>query len=422
MRTTWAADTGLTDARIGALIREARRRQRVRYLVSGLICVSMIAAGAAIYASAHSTQRLPRPVASHLPVRVSPGPAIPARIPAIGTKVMLWPLGEPLGIGNYAGPPFVIADLRTGHYVQTGKVDLCCGDYQPLMVRVGRWLVYAGNGATAIRTDLTGHPRVLGATSLFAPAATAGDVWLEYPHPAGTVIRLVPVAGGQPGPPVTLPRGSELVAGTDGGLLLQNRNGGLWLWSPGSAPRTLPGSPMSGDGFAVTPSLVAYGTACRYAATSAHAAFRPDVGYPVCAMLRVLAVHTGQVTTFASPAGTTGWVPPEFDAESPVSPTGAMIAAEAAVPSRDRNRGRLYVLSLSGTRRPPVAVSSSAGYLFSKTAWSSDGSWVFYQGPGGRLWAFRIATRTVRSSSVPCCLYTVMVSVPAPLPGTGYRS
>jgi hypothetical protein len=39
-------------------------------------------------------------------------------------------------------------DLRAGHYLQTGKVNLCCGDEQPLMIVVGRWLVYAGNGAS----------------------------------------------------------------------------------------------------------------------------------------------------------------------------------------------------------------------------------------------------------------------------------
>jgi hypothetical protein len=58
--------------------------------------------------------------------------------------------------------------------------SLCCGDYQPLMITTGRWLVYLGAGATAVRADLAGRRRVLGPTSFFAPSASPGEVWLEY--------------------------------------------------------------------------------------------------------------------------------------------------------------------------------------------------------------------------------------------------
>jgi len=87
--------------------------------------------------------------------------------------------------------------------------------------------------------------------------------------------------------------------------------------------------------------------------------------------------------------------------ENPVSPSGSMIAAEAVVPSAGHDQGRLHVLRLTGPHQPPVAVPASSGYLFSKAAWSPSGSWLFYQGPRGTLWGYRVSTRAVRSSSVP---------------------
>jgi hypothetical protein len=203
------------------------------------------------------------------------------------------------------------------------------------------------------------------------------------------------------------------VAGTDAGLLLQDRSGLLRLWRPGTTPRPLPYSPAWADGFGVTAGLIAYGTGCRDAAIPADADFEPSTGYRACSVLRVLDARTARVVSFRAPAGTTGWVPPEFGLENPISASGSMIAAESVVPAADKDRGRLYVLQLTGRRRRPVPVTSSAGYLFSKVAWSPGGSWLFYQGPRGKLWGFRVRTGAVRASSVPCCQYTVMAAVPA---------
>jgi hypothetical protein len=131
-------------------------------------------------------------------------------------------------------------------------------------------------------------------------------------------------------------------------------------------------------------------------------------------MLRVFDVRSGRVRSFRSPAGTTGWVPPEFDLENPITPSGSMMAAEAVVPSRDSNRGRLYVLHLAGDHRRAIAVPASAGYLFSKAAWSPDGSWLLYQGPHFTMSGYNVRTRAVGTTSVPCCLYTIMAVVRAP--------
>ncbi len=392
-----------------ALIKEARRRQRIRYLLTAGALLAVFGTGTGLYATLLGNPQPPRPSPS--PPRPSPvsslEPAAP-RLPPIAAKVLMW-------------PPSTVGDLRTGHHFQTGKFDLCCGDYQPLMITAGRWLVYVGNGATAIRSDLSGRPRVLGRTSFFAPSATPGKVWLEYlgkgePLGSGVIrIRQVPVTGRAAGPAITLPAGVQLVAGTRAGLLLQNRNGLLRLWLGGSAMRVLPGNPIWANGFAVTPALIAYGTHCRDASIPARASFEPNRGYQVCSMLRVFDVRSGRVRSFRSPAGTTGWVPPEFDLENPITPSGSMMAAEAVVASRDNNRGRLYVLRLTGDPRRPIAVPASAGYLFSKAAWSPDGSWLLYQGPRFTMWGYNTRTRAVRSSSVPCCLYTIMAVVRAPM-------
>jgi hypothetical protein len=184
--------------------------------------------------------------------------------------------------------------------------------------------------------------------------------------------------------------------------------------------RALPGNPDWGNGFAFTATLIAYGTRCRESYIPANATFEPNHGYQTCSMLRVFDVRSGRVDSFRAPAGTTGWVPPEFDLENPMTPSGSMMAAEAVVPSPDNNRGRLYVLRLAGNHTRPVPVPASAGHLFSKAAWSPDGSWLLYQGPrpaagpGGphfTLWGYNVRTRAVRSSPVPCCLYTIVAVV-----------
>jgi hypothetical protein len=405
-----------------ALIKEARRRQRIRYLLTAGALLAMCGTGTGLYATLRSSAPRLRPSPRSQEPSPAPSrePPVP-RLPPIAARVAMWPLGYPLGVGNYAGPPFVIDDLRTGHYVQTGRVNLCCGDYQPLMITVGQWFVYAGNGATAIRSDLRGRPRVLGRTAFFAPSATPGHVWLVYSGRRASRIRQVRVDRGAPGPAITLPARTQLVGGTQAGLLLQNRDGQLRLWRPGQLMRELPGNPNWANGFAATPTLIAYGTQCRDTSIPADADFEPNRGYQVCSMLRIFDVRSGRLRSFRSPLGTTGWVPPEFDMENPIALSGSIMAAEAAVPSHDHDRGRLYVLPLGGGKDRPIAVPASAGHLFSKAAWSPDGSWLLYQGRRFSLWGYNVHTGAVRSTSVPCCLYTIMAVIPARLKADARR-
>jgi len=90
-----------------------------------------------------------------------------------------------------------------------------------------------------------------------------------------------------------------------------------------------------------------------------------------------------------------------------------MIAAYAAARPQGQGRIRLYLLPITRPSGQPRAVPSSDAYLFARTAWSAKGSWLLYQGPGGHLWAYQLASGKTGASSTPCCQYTVMAAVPS---------
>jgi hypothetical protein len=399
----------LPDARTGpeALIKEARRRQRRRWLAVG-VAVAAVLAGVAGVAGG---------VAGHRPGH--PGPQVAARqaapgpIPrSIGTTLLMWPAG----FGQCCGP-VAVDDLSTGRLTQSQQPAIGVGDYQPLLAQVGRWLVYVGKGTTAIRDDLSGKPRVLGPTPFFAPAAAPGRVWLfQSRHGVQGPVRAwtVSLYGGRPTQPVILPASVNLaVRGTDAGLLVQVPRG-LALWDPGSAPRILPFSPGSADGFDATARLVAYGTGCTSQATAPDAPHEPNAGYRTCQILRVLDVVTGKLISVPAPPGTAGWVPSGFGLVSAISHDGQRIAAYAAIRPQGTGQVRLYVLRIAGPSTRAIPVPSSAAYLFARTAWSADGTWLLYQGPAGHLWAYQVTSGQTRASSTPCCRYTVLAAAPSP--------
>jgi hypothetical protein len=406
----WRPGTGTQPE---ALIKEARRRQRRRYVAVGVAVVAVLGGAAGVAAGLHG----PGPHSqAGPPVAVRHAARAPGPIPrSIDTTVLMWPAS----FGQCCGP-VAVDNLSTGRLAQSQEPAISVGDYQPLLTQVGRWLVYVGNGATAIRDDLSGNPRVLGPTPFFAPAAAPGHVWLlRFRHGSQGPIQAwqVPVTGGTPSPPVTLPAGAALIRGTDAGLLLQVPQG-LALWNPGSTARMLPHSPPGGlsDGFDATARLVAYGTGCTGQATAADAAYEPNAAYDTCQILRIFNVRTGQVTSFAAPPGTAGWVPNGFNlvsAVSPASPAGQMIAAYAAMRPQGQGKVRLYLMPVTGRSGQPKAVPSSAAYLFARTAWSAPGSWLLYQGPGEHLWAYQVTSGKIRASATSCCQYTVMVAAPS---------
>ena len=414
-----SAVTGLPDPEV--LIREARRRQRRRYLLIGGALASVIALSAAMLTglarpSAARPPSRPRPVVHEPRPAARPVGRASGQIPAsTATTVVMWPAGAPVFTAT-SGPGAYLDNLAAGTLTQSQRPSISAGDYQPLLIKVGGYLVYVGNGTTAVRADLTGRPRVLAATPFFAPAAAPGYVWVENATNLG-VIRSAAVASGRIGPPVTLPHGSGLVAGTDDGLLLQERSGRLALWKPGAALRLLPYAPSWPDGIDVTSRFVAYTTGCRDEETSGSSAIA-TAGFSACRMLRVLDVVTGRVRSFAAPARTAGWVPNGFLTVSAISDRYQMLAAYAAERPVGAGRVRLYLLRVSGQSAHATAVPSSGALLHARTAWSASGGWLLYQSRG-RLWAYQPATGKVRGSSLPCCQYTVMIAVRSGRTGRG---
>ena len=107
-------------------------------------------------------------------------------------------------------------------------------------------------------------------------------------------------------------------------------------------------------------------------------------------------------------------VPSGLGLVSAISHDDKRIAAYAAARPQGAGQVRLYVLRIAGHSRPALPVPSSAAYLFARTAWSADGTWLLYQGPGGHLWAYQVTSGQTRASSTPCCQYTVMAAAPSP--------
>jgi hypothetical protein len=413
----WLPGTGSQPE---ALIKEARRRQRRRRVAVGVAVVVVLGSAAGVAAGLHGpgSGHPSRPGHAGSPVAAGRDAGVPGPIPrSVDTTVLMWPVGYP-AFGPGGGPPAYVDDLSTGRLAQSQTLAIAAGDYQPLLTQVGRWLVYVGNGTMAIRDNLSGNPRTLGPTPFFAPSAAPGHVWLfRFRHGIQGPIQAwqVPVTGGAPSAPVTLPAGAYLPAirGTDAGLLLQVPQG-LALWSPGSKPRPLPYSPPGGisDGFDATARLVAYGTGCTGQVTAPDAAYEPNAGYDACQVLRIFNVVTGQLISVAAPPGTAGWVPDGFNLVSAISPADQMIAAYAAMRPQGQGRVRLYLVPITSPSGPPRAVPSSAAHLFARTAWSANGSWLLYEGPGGHLWAYQVTSGKMGASSTPCCQYTVMAAAP----------
>lgn len=400
-----------------ALIREARRRQRRRRLAVGLTVVAVLASVVAAIAG-HRASGHHQPM---IGARAGSRPTMPRPLLAgVRAAVVMWPSGGPEAWESGA----YVDDLGTGHITLRDLPGIYGCDCHPYLIGTGQQVVYvAWGGVAALPAGLTGRPRWLGSSG-FAPSAAPGHIWQSASTGRGPArVRLVAVTGGRPGPAVTLPRGDWLIAGTDGGLLLDAlaghglpswRPGGndLALWNPGAAPRTLPYSAAYHWGGADA-RLVVYGTGCRWGLTARRAPLVPDVGYDMCATLRVVNAVSGELTSFPAPAGTAGWVPDYlgFVSAISISPADTMIAAYAKLPPLRQGGVRLYVLRLTGPRHQVQAVPSSAqGLLGATMTWTPDGSWLLYQGTGEHLWAYQPATGKARTSRTPCCQYIAMTA------------
>jgi hypothetical protein len=394
-----------------ALIKEARRRQHRRYAVIAMAAATLIAAagGGAIASfggSGHPNAR--RGAAAARSGR--PAAAAPL-LPDMSSRLVLWPWppGSMPGFSSSGGPPAEVVNLDTGTRALRYLPHIAGGDYFPYLIAVGRRLVYSGGqGTLAIPADLAGRPRLLGRTPEFAPSASPERVWVWSGR---NRVTLVPVGGGRAGPVITLPKRTSLVQGTDAGLLLRSASGALQLWQPGrTAIRTVAGP--QDELFATSQRLVAYGTRCSWRSAD-DPGFTSRVAAQVCATMRVRNLVTGRAWSARAPAGSAGWVGNSIPGvDEAISPGENMIAAQELVRPARRGQARVVVLHLTGPWVRQLAVPHSAASFLTRTAWSAGGRWLFYQGAGGHMWAYRVATGAVRRYRVPCCGYEVMATVP----------
>ncbi len=382
-------------------------------LISGLVV--LVAGAVAVVMSQIGSSRPPaRPPtpASSTPAHAGRVGAVtqPAQIPeSADTTLVMWPVQADQSGGIY------VDNLRTRRFWQPLAPAMDPGEFAPVLP-VGRWIVWSDGAIHEVSATNPGQPRLLGKTMLFAPSVRPGHVLLQYGafgH-RQNFLRLVAVPSGQAGPPIDLPHGFEVIAGTKAGLLVQVNDGHLALWNPDAAPVTLPFSAVPYP-VAASARLVAYDTGCRDVSTAASLPTYGNMGYPVCNTLRVYDVATGRLRSFAAPAGTLGWVPNRagdgFWSFTDIAPSGRLMAAHAALSPVGRGIVRTFVLRLAGPASRPRPVPSSSAFLLSEMAWSAGGSLLFYQGPGAHLWAYRPATGRVWSSKTPCCNYEVLAPI-----------
>jgi hypothetical protein len=401
-----------TEQEVEALIKEARQRQRRRRRTIALVLLA--ATGTTLGVLAITTGR---------GIRGSERSVAGKRISASvlggsGTTLLMWPAGAPnFGDlpGGGSGTTADLANLSTGHVSLRRIPGIAGGSFSYALMPVSRWLVYnSDSGVSVIADDLDGSPRVLGSASWFVPSAIKGSVLLVHVESPGVprTVRSVSVATGALGRTIVLPNGTRaVVEATDRGLLLEFPYH-LDLWQPGHKPTQL-AYLTHATAFAVSARLLVYGSSCTSEEATSGFSNGP-VGYSACATLRVLDVVTGKRSSFPAPQGTLGWVPSESQSalETAIAPDGTMIAAQAAISPARIGRTRLFVIHLERERTSPTAVPRSTAREGADAAWSIDGSWLLYQGPGTRLRAFEPTTGQTQTLGERCCEAAAMVAIP----------
>ncbi|MEO8969028.1 MAG: hypothetical protein ABI355_15320 [Solirubrobacteraceae bacterium] len=401
---------------IEALIEEARRRQRRRRRAISAVLLALVAITLVALDGAGGSKR-PDP-SRHAATRRA---AQTVALPGSDTTLLLWPAGAPIFgdlPGGGRGTTVNVDNLKTGKVAVKRIPDIAGGDFPHQIVAVGRWLVYnSGRGVAAIGDDLTGTPRILGAATWFVPSVR-GHVLLVHVGANSTSpasVRSVSVATGARGPAVTLPHDTQIVVeGTDRGLLLllwrgRRSKGVAELWRPGHPPIKLaiPSEDITNE-FTADARVAAFGTACR--SKEAKLSNGPT-GYTVCARLRVLDLADGRSISFPAPRGTLGWVSGASELDTALGTGDTMLAAQAATMPAHDGPTRLFVLRLGRRTTSPVAVPDSTAPIYSRTAWSTSGSWLLYQGPSAQLHAFRLGGKS-QTLGVHCCQYAAIVSTP----------
>jgi hypothetical protein len=334
------------------------------------------------------------------------------------TTLLFWPAGAPEFVYPSGGSGRTVAIVEPSSGRRTVRLipGIAPGDFPMALLPVGRWLVYNGDrGVSAIASTLSGQPHVLGRATFFVPAGVAGHVLLVRTDPSTgqpVSVQSVSVPSRKSAPPLRLPAGTVgVVEGSARGLVLVSQHGAVQTWTPGRSPQVVANlhGLREDAGVAGDARLIVYTSGC--AIKDATSGFpRTPVGYQACATLNIVNVVTHERRTFSAPPGTIGWTPPGFGANYAIAPGDTMLAASAATAPANKGRAQLFLLQLNGGGGT-TAVPESTARLYARTAWSRDGVWLFYQGPGERLRALNIQSGKSHPRPLRCCQYTAMLAI-----------
>jgi hypothetical protein len=289
--------------------------------LAGIAVAAAAAAVIALHLPRHAPPPAPHPSARH-PAAASAAPGAPQDQVAGGITGPTLPWDASLRLPVAGARPAWFSPA-TGATSPIGGLPRDRSGYQFIRIS-GGWVIQAGQPAPDLPAcDSCAGPPLpvyylgdraravtrVGVASAVAPGSAAGTIWLtSYPADANLasvagLARKVSVAGLPQGPPVRLPVGQAIAAGTDRGLLLApaiQAPGPATdeLWRPGGPSQTFTGV------IATSATQVAWVPRCAAAC-----------------QVRVLDLVTGRRTAITLPASSSA-------ADAAFSPDGGFLAVE----------------------------------------------------------------------------------------------
>lgn len=228
-----------TRVDISFLVREGRRRRRIRYMTLAAVSLGLVVAAVLVVPN---VTLLEREDGSLRPAQSPAEDVAPTTNPKPGVEELVVGSIEETQGSTVVGIALRAIDLETGESRRLDVADFAPGDAQFALVRTGSGFVFAcSSGACALDDNLQGRSRTLGDAFCFAPSATEGRVWLAFldPDSPDTVrsmdsVREVSLDGevsvDSPLPPE---RWHCPVGAVDQGVLFQDDDG-LVVWDPES--------------------------------------------------------------------------------------------------------------------------------------------------------------------------------------------
>jgi hypothetical protein len=242
----------------------------------------------------------------------------------------------------------------------------------------------------------SGRVTDLGRAETFVPSQRDHTIWLISDRRVATH---VDVRGGRIGPEVTLPTATSVIGAIGDVLLLQGKGGPL-IWSA-SHRRTIRRFDADDEFIAASAQQFVIAGLCRVIT-------RPPDSYSGCGRIKTFDLRTLRERWIPArrPADALGWVSTVGQgSHENTSPDASHVAVYELHP-RSRNgvitvAARLVVIDVQDGSSIVVPRSDAADPA-SHVAWSSDSRWLFFA-TDGRVGAFDLRSRVVRTYRVTCC-------------------